>query len=120
VSAPRHVAILNSFAPHFVFNRKGNLADKLLIDGEFVQGAGATDPVLDAATGLQIAEVASATGAQVDAQWQRLNGAFVGWRRHPRKIGPPFFSRLQTASKEMRKHSQNSNRRTPANRWRRC
>jgi hypothetical protein len=42
-----------------------SMQTRLLIDGKFVQGAGADG--VDAATGLQIAEAAAATDSQVDS-----------------------------------------------------
>jgi len=58
---------------------------QLLIDGKFVQGAGAGDAVVDAATGLQIAEVAAATESQVDSAVAAAERAFAGWSQTPPK-----------------------------------
>ncbi|MGO9992001.1 MAG: gamma-aminobutyraldehyde dehydrogenase [Steroidobacteraceae bacterium] len=58
---------------------------QLLIDGKFVQGAGAGDAVVDAATGLQIAEVAAATDSQVDSAVAAAERAFAGWSQTPPK-----------------------------------
>ncbi len=56
-----------------------------MIDGKFVQGAGAGDAVVDAATGLQIAEVAAATESQVDSAVAAAERAFAGWSQTPPK-----------------------------------
>ncbi len=56
-----------------------------MIDGKFVQGAGAGDAVVDAATGLQIAEVAAATESQVDSAVAAAERAFGGWSQTPPK-----------------------------------
>ncbi len=58
---------------------------QLLIDGKFVQGAGAGDAVVDAATGLQIAEVTAATESQVDSAVAAAERAFAGWSQTPPK-----------------------------------
>jgi aminobutyraldehyde dehydrogenase len=58
---------------------------QLLIDGKFVQGAGAADAVVDAATGLQIAEVAAATDTQVDSAVAAAARAVAGWSQTPPK-----------------------------------
>ena len=58
---------------------------QLLIDGQFVQGAGVSDAVLDAATGEQITVVASATDAQVDRAVAAAERAFATWSQTPPK-----------------------------------
>jgi aminobutyraldehyde dehydrogenase len=52
---------------------------RLLIDGELTGGEGATEAILDPATGEQIAQVAEASRAQVDAAVAAAKAAFGGW-----------------------------------------
>ena len=52
---------------------------KLLIGGTLVEGTGAADAVLDAATGKQIATVHEAGREQVDAAVAAAEQAFPGW-----------------------------------------
>jgi aminobutyraldehyde dehydrogenase len=52
---------------------------KLLIEGKFVDGAGAAEPVLDSATGKTIATVREASSEQVSAAVQAAEKAFDGW-----------------------------------------
>ena len=54
---------------------------QLLIGGRLVGGEGAADVVLDAATGAQIASVAAASVAQVQAAVGAAEQAFPGWSR---------------------------------------
>jgi aminobutyraldehyde dehydrogenase len=54
---------------------------QLLIGGRLVGGEGAADAVLDAATGAQIASVAAASVAQVEAAVGAAERAFPGWAR---------------------------------------
>jgi acyl-CoA reductase-like NAD-dependent aldehyde dehydrogenase len=55
----------------------------MLIEGETVQGAGAAIEVVNPATEEILAEVPSATAAQVDAAVAAAKGAFGGWKRTP-------------------------------------
>jgi len=52
---------------------------QLLIGGRLVGGEGAPDPVLDAASGAEIATVASASEAQVHAAVAAAEAAFPAW-----------------------------------------
>jgi len=52
---------------------------RLLIGGRLVAGEGPPDPVLDAASGAQIAQVPGASTAQVDAAVRAAEAAFPGW-----------------------------------------
>jgi aminobutyraldehyde dehydrogenase len=52
---------------------------RLLIGGNLVNGSGTVDPVLDAATGAEIAAVPSADSAQVDSAVMAAEKAFAGW-----------------------------------------
>jgi aminobutyraldehyde dehydrogenase len=54
---------------------------QLLIGGRLVEGAATAEPVLDAATGAQIAAVHEASVAQVDAAVGAAEAAFPGWAR---------------------------------------
>jgi aminobutyraldehyde dehydrogenase len=54
---------------------------QLLIGGRLVPGEGPIEQVLDAATGLPLAAVASASVAQVDAAVAAAEQAFEGWGR---------------------------------------
>lgn len=54
---------------------------ELLIGGRLVCGEGESDPVLDAATGAEIASVAAATPAQIEAAVGAAERAFLGWAR---------------------------------------
>jgi aminobutyraldehyde dehydrogenase len=54
---------------------------QMLIGGRFVSGEAAPDVVLDAASGAQIASVASASVAQVQAAIAAAEDAFPGWAR---------------------------------------
>lgn len=52
---------------------------RLLIDGALTQGEGATESVLDPATGFQIAQVREASREQVEAAVGAAKAAFKGW-----------------------------------------
>ena len=54
---------------------------QLLIGGRLVEGEAAAEPVLDAASGAQIASVHEASVAQVDAAVGAAETAFPGWAR---------------------------------------
>src|SRR5882724_9556719 len=54
---------------------------KLLINGSLVPGEGQSENVLDPATGKPIAQVAEASGAQVEAAVAAAEGAFDAWSR---------------------------------------
>ena len=54
---------------------------QLLIGGRLVAGEAAVERVLDAATGLEIAAVAEASLAQVEAAVAAAEKAFPGWAR---------------------------------------
>jgi len=54
---------------------------KLLINGSLVPGEGQSQNVLDPATGKPIAQVAEASGAQVEAAVAAAEGAFDAWSR---------------------------------------
>src|SRR4030088_2604100 len=56
---------------------------KLLINGSLVPGEGQSENVLDPATGKPIAQVAEASGAQVEAAVAAAEGAFGAWSRAP-------------------------------------
>jgi aminobutyraldehyde dehydrogenase len=59
---------------------------QLFIGGRFVEGQGAPEIVYDPASGRQLAEVASASNAQVDAAVAAASGAYKDWsRRVPRE-----------------------------------
>jgi aminobutyraldehyde dehydrogenase len=58
---------------------------QLLIGGHLVGGEGPPDPVLDAATGAQIAQVPSASLAQVNAAVRAAEAAFPAWAALPPK-----------------------------------
>jgi aminobutyraldehyde dehydrogenase len=60
-------------------SRETALHTKLLIAGEFVEGAGSPESVLDSATGKQIATVREASAAQIDAAVAAAEQAFPGW-----------------------------------------
>ena len=57
------------------------MQDKLLIGGELVAGAGEALPVLDPATGQEVAAVAEASPEQVDAAVRAAGEAFGSWSR---------------------------------------
>ena len=52
---------------------------KLLIAGQLVEGTGAAEPILNAATGQKIATVNEASSEQVDAAVAAAERAFEGW-----------------------------------------
>jgi aminobutyraldehyde dehydrogenase len=54
---------------------------KLLVGGEFVQGAGPAETILDPATGAAIATVNEASPAQVAAAARAADAAFPAWSR---------------------------------------
>ena len=54
---------------------------RLLINGSLVPGEGQAENVLDPATGKPIAQVAEASGAQVEAAVAAAEGAFDAWSR---------------------------------------
>jgi aminobutyraldehyde dehydrogenase len=54
---------------------------QLLIGGRLIRGEGAVEPVLDAASGAEIAAVPSASASQVEAAVAAAEGAFPGWAR---------------------------------------
>jgi len=58
---------------------------QLLIAGKLVAGEGATDRVLDAASGTEIAAVPAASPAQVHAAVMAAEAAFASWARTPPK-----------------------------------
>ena len=53
----------------------------LFIDGAFVAGEGACKPARDPARGTLLAEVPSASPAQVDRAVEAAHAAFATWRR---------------------------------------
>jgi aminobutyraldehyde dehydrogenase len=53
----------------------------MIIDGQLVAGQGEELPVLDPATGAEIARIGEATGEQVTAAVQAADRAFPGWAR---------------------------------------
>ncbi|MBV9697725.1 MAG: aminobutyraldehyde dehydrogenase, partial [Gammaproteobacteria bacterium] len=55
--------------------------NELLIGGRLVAGEGEADPVLDAATGKEIARVAAASPGQIEAAVGAAEQAFAGWAR---------------------------------------
>lgn len=58
---------------------------RLFINGEFVAGEGQVETVYEPASGKPLAEVASASAAQVDLAVEAANGAYKDWsRRTPR------------------------------------
>jgi aminobutyraldehyde dehydrogenase len=58
---------------------------QMLIGGRLVSGEAAADPVVNAASGEQIAAVPAASVAQVDAAVSAAEAAFGGWARTPPK-----------------------------------
>lgn len=54
---------------------------RLLIDGEFVAGEGAEEPIYEPATGMRLAAVPSANDEQVDRAVVAASRAFADWRR---------------------------------------
>jgi aminobutyraldehyde dehydrogenase len=58
---------------------------KLLIGGKLVAGEGPEESILDAARGTEIARVAEASAAQVDAAVAAAEQAFEGWSQTPPK-----------------------------------
>src|SRR3990167_6035326 len=54
---------------------------KMLIDGEFVEGAGEAEQIVAPATGEVIATVREASAAQVDEAVQAAARAFPAWAR---------------------------------------
>jgi aminobutyraldehyde dehydrogenase len=54
---------------------------KLLISGNLVKGEGASEDVLDPATGKTLARVAEASRGQIDAAVKAASAAFDGWSR---------------------------------------
>jgi aminobutyraldehyde dehydrogenase len=66
----------------------------MLIGGELVAGEGPAEPILDSATGKQIASVAAASPAQVEAAVAAAEGAFPAWARTPPKERGTFLLRI--------------------------
>ena len=64
---------------------------QLLIGGRLVAGEGVTDPVLDAASGAAIAQVAGASEAQVNAAVAAAEAAFPAWARSAPKERAAFL-----------------------------
>jgi aminobutyraldehyde dehydrogenase len=58
-----------------------HMQTKMLIDGRLVAGEGTPQPVLDAASGTQIAAVPEASVAQVDSAVLAAEAAFPAWAR---------------------------------------
>ncbi len=58
----------------------GEMQTNMLINGEMVAGQGAALPVLDPATGTQVAEVAEATPEQIAAATRAAHEAFESYR----------------------------------------
>ncbi|MCZ4346295.1 aminobutyraldehyde dehydrogenase [Devosia neptuniae] len=59
---------------------------RLFIGGEFVQGQGPVEIAFEPARGTPLAEVASATPAQIDAAIAAANGAYKSWSRSTPKL----------------------------------
>jgi aminobutyraldehyde dehydrogenase len=67
---------------------------KLLINGSLVQGEGRPESVLDPATGKQLAQVAEASGIQVDAAVEAAEAAFGAWSQTAPKDRAALLLRL--------------------------
>src|SRR5437879_3214260 len=67
---------------------------KLLINGSLVQGEGRPESVLDPATGKQLAQVAEASGIQVDAAVAAAEAAFGAWSQTAPKDRAALLLRL--------------------------
>src|SRR5256885_14776057 len=70
---------------------------QLLIAGKLVAGEGAAEVVLDAASGAQIATVAEASAAQVQAAVTAAEAAFGPWSRSAPKDRAALLLRLAAA-----------------------
>jgi len=55
------------------------LSDQLLINGEFVQGEGLAESVVNPATGVRIAEIREASPEQINAAVRAADSAFARW-----------------------------------------
>lgn len=55
--------------------------NRLFIDGGYVAGTGREEAAYDPARGVELARVASASGAQIDAAVEAASRAFAGWRQ---------------------------------------
>jgi acyl-CoA reductase-like NAD-dependent aldehyde dehydrogenase len=55
----------------------------MLVGGDELAGSGPADPVVNPATETLLAEVPSATAAQVSGAVRAANGAATAWRRTP-------------------------------------
>ncbi|OWK44198.1 Gamma-aminobutyraldehyde dehydrogenase [Pseudomonas oleovorans subsp. oleovorans] len=62
-------------------NALPTLHSKLLIDGQLVSGAGATEVILNPATGESLLGIAEASAEQVEAAVQSAQQAFPAWSR---------------------------------------
>jgi aminobutyraldehyde dehydrogenase len=70
---------------------------QLLIGGRLVAGEGAVESVLDAASGAEIATVAGATAAQVEAAVAAAEAAFPAWSRTAPKDRGAQLTRIAEA-----------------------
>jgi aminobutyraldehyde dehydrogenase len=67
---------------------------QLLIGGRLVAGEGVTDPVLDAASGAEIAQLPGASETQVNAAVATAEAAFPAWARSAPKERAAFLLRI--------------------------
>ena len=58
-----------------------DIKTKLFIDGRFVDGEGQNETAFEPALGKPLAEVASASDAQIDAAIQAADRAYRGWSK---------------------------------------
>ncbi len=68
------------------------MQSQLLIDGQLVNGQGATQPVYNPATGEVIAQVAEASPEQVDRAVLAADAAFAAWGKPRRRSAPSICS----------------------------
>ncbi|HXY76607.1 MAG TPA: aminobutyraldehyde dehydrogenase, partial [Steroidobacteraceae bacterium] len=67
---------------------------RLLIGGRLVAGEGASESVLDAASGAEIAKVPEASAGQIEAAVAAAEAAFVPWARTPPRERAAFLLRI--------------------------
>ncbi|MCI0574301.1 MAG: gamma-aminobutyraldehyde dehydrogenase [Myxococcaceae bacterium] len=70
---------------------------RMLIAGEFVEGEGPAEDILDPATGAVLARVAEASPEQVQAAVQAAERAFPAWARTPPKDRAALLLKLAAA-----------------------
>lgn len=73
---------------------------RIFIDGQFVQGQGLVELAFELAHGTPLAEVASASSAQIDTAIAAADAAYKGWARHLSEERSAALWRIADLTKE--------------------